>query len=121
MRFTTSISRPLQLVLRFLQWSSAVIVMGLTSYLIHKGPRGEHLKYQEVIVRLTRPQYLPKDGIKANNQKKSVTSVVFFLPAFFSPFFPDVLSKIVLVIDVVFSYLYVSPHLPILHKSQSQF
>jgi hypothetical protein len=35
---------------RILQWSSAVIVMGITSYFIHKGLRGEHSKYTEVIV-----------------------------------------------------------------------
>lgn len=34
-------------------------------------------------------------------------SVVFFLPAFISPFMPNALSKFVLIIDVIFSYLYV--------------
>jgi hypothetical protein len=38
------------LVNRIMQWSSAVIVMGLTSYFIHRGLRGEHSKYTEVIV-----------------------------------------------------------------------
>jgi hypothetical protein len=38
------------LINRILQWSSAVIVMGLTSYFIHKGLRGQHNKYIEVIV-----------------------------------------------------------------------
>lgn len=51
MTFSTAISRPLQLVARALQWSSAVIVMGLTSYFIKVGPKGQHLIYQEVIVR----------------------------------------------------------------------
>lgn len=50
MAFTTAISRPLQLVTRALQWSSAVIAMGLTSYFIAKGPHGQHIIYQEVIV-----------------------------------------------------------------------
>lgn len=39
------------LVNRFLQWSSAVIVMGLTSYFLHRGLRNQHTKYTEVIVR----------------------------------------------------------------------
>lgn len=47
---STSVSRPAQLITRVLQWSSAVIVMGITSYFIHVGPRGQHLIYQEVIV-----------------------------------------------------------------------
>ena len=38
------------LVNRVLQWSSAVIVMGITSYFIHRNLRGEHSKYTEVIV-----------------------------------------------------------------------
>lgn len=51
MIFSTAIARPLQLVTRTLQWSSAVIVMGLTSYFIKQGPKGQHIIYQEVIVR----------------------------------------------------------------------
>lgn len=35
---------------RILQWCSAVIVMGLTSYFVTRGLRGEHSKYTEVIV-----------------------------------------------------------------------
>ncbi|KAJ5188972.1 hypothetical protein N7491_005294 [Penicillium cf. griseofulvum] len=87
MSFSTKITRPLQLITRTLQWSSAVIVMGLTSYFIHHGPRGQHTIYQEVI---------------------STISVVFFLPAFISPFLPSSLSKVVLAIDVVFSYLWLT-------------
>lgn len=45
-----AILRPLQLVNRVLQWCSTVIVLGLTSYFISKGPRGQHITYQEVIV-----------------------------------------------------------------------
>jgi hypothetical protein len=56
MAFSTIISRPLQLVTRALQWCSAVIVMGLTSYFISKGPHGQHIIYQEVIVRLPLPR-----------------------------------------------------------------
>jgi hypothetical protein len=40
-------------------------------------------------------------------------SVVFFLPAFLSPFMPTRLSKFVLPIDIIFSYLYVK--LPFRH------
>lgn len=40
---------------------------------------------------------------------KAVLSVVFFLPAFVSPFLPTALGKFVLLIDVVFSYLYAPP------------
>lgn len=56
--FSTSVSRPVQLLTRVLQWSSAVIVMGITSYFIHVGPRGQHLIYQEVIVCLC-PSFAP--------------------------------------------------------------
>jgi hypothetical protein len=34
-----------------------------------------------------------------------VLSVVFFIPAFISPFLPTVLGRFVLAIDVIFSYL----------------
>ncbi|KAJ5119335.1 hypothetical protein N7448_010004 [Penicillium atrosanguineum] len=87
MAYSTAISRPLQLATRTLQWISAVIVMGLTSYFISVGPTGQHLIYQEVI---------------------AVLSVVFFLPAFVSPFLPTALSKFVLAIDVIFSYLWLT-------------
>jgi len=83
----SAISRPLQLATRTLQWCSAVIVMGLTSYFISKGPTGQHIIYQEVI---------------------AVLSVLFFLPTFVSLFLPSALSKIVLVIDVIFSYLWLT-------------
>ncbi|KAJ6115414.1 hypothetical protein N7486_001192 [Penicillium sp. IBT 16267x] len=87
MRFSTTVARPLQLVLRTLQWCSAVIVLGLTSRFVNQGPRGQHIIYQEVIAAL---------------------SVVCFIPAFFSPFRPSSLSKIVILIDVVFSYLWLT-------------
>lgn len=50
-----SLLRPFQLITRVLQWCSAVIVMGITSYFIHRGPRGQHIIYQEVIVRPSIP------------------------------------------------------------------
>ncbi|KAJ9292653.1 hypothetical protein DTO271G3_8546 [Paecilomyces variotii] len=87
MGLSLALTRPLLLVTRFLQWSSAVIVMGITSYFINIGPRGEHIIYQEVI---------------------STMSVAFFLPAFISPFMPNVLSKFVLAIDIIFSYLWLT-------------
>ncbi|KAL4814734.1 membrane-associating domain-containing protein [Aspergillus spinulosporus] len=82
-----ALTRPVMLLIRALQWASAVIVMGITSYFINKGPRGQHIIYQEVI---------------------SVLSVVFFLPAFLSPFMPNMLSRFVFFIDVVFSYLWLT-------------
>ncbi|KAJ5773716.1 hypothetical protein N7457_008612 [Penicillium paradoxum] len=87
MAFSTAIARPLQLATRTLQWISAVIVMGLTSYFLHHGPHGQHMIYQEVI---------------------AVSSVIFFIPAFISPFLPSALSRFVLVIDVIFSYLWLT-------------
>lgn len=84
---SSSLLRPFQLITRVLQWCSAVIVMGITSYFINKGPRGQHIIYQEVI---------------------STMSVVFFLPAFLSPFMPKVLSGFVFAIDVIFSYLWLT-------------
>ncbi|EAW13514.1 uncharacterized protein ACLA_055620 [Aspergillus clavatus NRRL 1] len=84
---SSTVARPLQLITRVMQWSSAVIVMGITSYFIHRGPRGQHIIYQEVIATL---------------------SVVFFLPAFISPFMPSALSRFVLAIDVIFSYLWLT-------------
>ncbi|OJJ50712.1 hypothetical protein ASPZODRAFT_56943 [Penicilliopsis zonata CBS 506.65] len=84
---SSALTRPLLLVTRALQWSSAVIVMGITSYFIKKGPRGQHTTYWEIIATI---------------------SVVFFLPAFVSPFMPKMLSKFVLAIDLVFSYLWLT-------------
>ncbi|KAF7183706.1 hypothetical protein CNMCM7691_004056 [Aspergillus felis] len=84
---SVTVTRPIILLVRFMQWSSAVIVMGITSYFMHNWPKGEHTIYQEVI---------------------STMSVAFFLPAFVSPFIPDKLSKIVLPIDIIFSYLWLT-------------
>ncbi|KAJ5633406.1 hypothetical protein N7490_009745 [Penicillium lividum] len=86
MRFSSIIAKPLQLILRTLQWCSAVIVLGLTSWFINKGPRGQHIIYQEVI---------------------AAFSVVCFIPAFISPFRPA-LSKFVIFVDFVFSYLWLT-------------
>ncbi|KAL4787153.1 membrane-associating domain-containing protein [Aspergillus varians] len=82
-----ALTRPALLLARALQWASAVIVMGITSYFIRTGPRGQHIIYQEVI---------------------AVISVVAFLPAFVSPFMPNILSRFVILIDVVFSYLWLT-------------
>ncbi|CRG88637.1 hypothetical protein PISL3812_05668 [Talaromyces islandicus] len=79
--------RPVLLGLRIMQWISSVIAMGIFSYLIHKNPHGTHLIYNEVI---------------------SVLSVVFFLPAFASAFMPSTLSKYVVPIDLIFSYLWLT-------------
>lgn len=45
-----SLVKLIQLATRVLQWSSVVIVMGITSYFINKGPHGQHIIYQEIIV-----------------------------------------------------------------------
>ncbi|CAG8935606.1 unnamed protein product [Penicillium salamii] len=87
MAFSSTIARPLQLGSRAMQWTSSVIVMGLTAHFIHHGPRGQHILYQEVI---------------------AVLSVVFFLPGFISPFLPKALGRFVLGIDIVFSYLWLT-------------
>ena len=50
MLFSTAIARPLLLATRAMQWCSAVIVMGLASFFISRGPHGQHIIYQEVIV-----------------------------------------------------------------------
>ena len=49
--------RPALLATRFLQWSSAVIVMGITSYWIKKFTIGQHIKFEEVIVSLSNLVY----------------------------------------------------------------
>jgi hypothetical protein len=50
----TAISMPITILTRFMQWSSAVIVMGITSYFMHNWPKGQHTIYQEVIVCIAR-------------------------------------------------------------------
>jgi hypothetical protein len=48
--------RPVLFFFRFMQWASAVIVMGIASYYIHQyNPEGEHIIYAEVIVSLSVP------------------------------------------------------------------
>ncbi|KAJ5979715.1 hypothetical protein N7481_007013 [Penicillium waksmanii] len=106
MIFSTAIARPVQLATRTLQWSSAVIVMGLTSFFISRGPHGQHLLYQEVIVSTAKNP--PIVHCQLSNYFQSVLSVVFFIPAFISPFLPTALSKFVLLIDVIFSYLWLT-------------
>ena len=87
MGITNTVVRPIALLNRFLQWSSAVVVMGLYSYFIARHHSGVHQIYTECI---------------------AVISVAAFLPAFISPFLPNILSKFVLLIDCIFSYLYVA-------------
>jgi hypothetical protein len=69
-----------------MQWVSAVIAMGLYAYFVHRERRGTHVIYNLVI---------------------SVLSVVFFIPAFLSPF-KSMLSSLVVSIDLVFSYLWLT-------------
>ncbi|EEH03488.1 conserved hypothetical protein [Histoplasma capsulatum G186AR] len=71
---------------RLLQWCSAVIVMGIVAFFLHRGPKGQHLKYEIVI---------------------AVLSVAFFLPGLLSAFIPAV-GKIAFPIDIIFSYLWLT-------------
>ena len=81
----STIARPLLLATRTLQWVSSVIAMGLYAYFVHRQRHsGTHVIYNLVI---------------------SVLSVVFFIHAFLSPF-KTILSKLVVTIDLIFSYLY---------------
>lgn len=81
-----ALSRPILLVTRSMQWISAVITMGIYSYFVHKHHGGTHVIFNEVI---------------------AVLSVVFFIPAFISPF-RATFSKFVVAIDFIFSYLWLT-------------
>jgi hypothetical protein len=71
-----------------MQWVSAVIALGFYAYFVHRQRHsGTHVIFNLVI---------------------SVLSVVFFLPAFLSPFRSTLLSKWVALIDMVFSYLWLT-------------
>ncbi|KAE8370875.1 hypothetical protein BDV27DRAFT_119133 [Aspergillus caelatus] len=72
---------------RVIQWLSSVIVLGITSYFIHRGPRGLTIVYLEIV---------------------AVVSVVVFLPAFVSPFLSTPVKDFVLFVDVIFSYLWLT-------------
>ncbi|KAB8206602.1 Membrane-associating domain protein [Aspergillus parasiticus SU-1] len=72
---------------RVIQWTSSVIVLGITSYFINTGPRGLTIVYLEVV---------------------AVVSVVVFLPAFVSPFLSTPVKDFVLFVDVIFSYLWLA-------------
>jgi hypothetical protein len=51
--------RPVLFFFRFMQWASAVIVMGIASSYIHKyNPEGEHIIYAEVIATTATAFYL---------------------------------------------------------------
>ncbi|KMU86806.1 hypothetical protein CIHG_04595 [Coccidioides immitis H538.4] len=81
-----SLIRGCLLLMRLLQWASAVIIVGIVSYLINEGPKGAHLIYEEVI---------------------AVLSVAFFVPGLVSPFAPAV-GWLAFPIDLVFSYLWLT-------------
>ncbi|KUL89180.1 hypothetical protein ZTR_03787 [Talaromyces verruculosus] len=83
----STISRPLLLATRTMQWVSSVIAMGFYAYFVHREHHGTHTIFNLVI---------------------SVLSVVFFIPAFLSPFKSTLLSKWVALIDMVFSYLWLT-------------
>jgi uncharacterized membrane protein len=79
----STLSRPILLATRTMQWVSSVIAMGFYAYFVHRQHSGTHPIFNLVI---------------------STLSVVFFIPAFISPF-TSMLSKWVVLIDMVFSYL----------------
>jgi len=83
---TDTLLGPGLMAARFLQWASAVIVMGITSYLIHKFPKGQHIIYEEVI---------------------AVLSVAFFIPGLLSAFVKTI-GRFSLLIDIIFSYLWLT-------------
>ncbi|OKL62355.1 hypothetical protein UA08_02221 [Talaromyces atroroseus] len=86
MPVSKTLSRPILLATRTMQWISAVITMGIYSYFVKKQHHGVHIIFNEVI---------------------AVLSVVFFLPAFLSPF-RSTFSKFVVPIDFIFSYLWLT-------------
>lgn len=47
-----TIFRVLSLILRTIQWLSTVVVFGISSDFVSKGPRRQHIIYWEVIVGL---------------------------------------------------------------------
>jgi len=86
MAMTDTLLGPGLMAARFLQWASAVIVMGITSYFIHKFPKGQHVIYEEVI---------------------AVLSVAFFIPGLLSAFVKTI-GRFSLLIDIIFSYLWLT-------------
>lgn len=116
MSLTPRVMRPLLLVTRFMQWSSAVIVLGITSYYVHEFPHGAHLTYWLSIVSSYAfanlfMSYMPsqKDFTLSENKwltldSQAAISTLLFLPAFVSPFLP-IAGRVVLLIDIVMSYL----------------
>jgi len=71
---------------RFLQWASAVIVMGIVSYFISKYSQGTHLIYEEVIACIATALYL-------------VALVLPFIKSYRGYMWP---------IDLIFSYLWLT-------------
>jgi hypothetical protein len=71
MAISTAMTRPVLLVARVMQWVSSVIVLGLVSYFINKGPKphGGHLIYEEVIVSKPMAMFSSIIGRMTNNIK----------------------------------------------------
>jgi hypothetical protein len=70
--------RPVLFFFRFMQWASAVIVMGIASSYIHKyNPEGEHIVYAEVIVSLpfSGPNHLTRRTNSAARQPRPRLSI----------------------------------------------
>ena len=87
---------------RVIQWFSAVIVLGITSYFINRGPRGLTITYVEIIVSL--PGHFKDSWLISYTQ--AVVSVALFIPSFVSPWLSTPVKDFVLFIDTIFSYLY---------------
>jgi hypothetical protein len=94
---------PLALASNAIVWISAVIVMGILSYLISlNNNQGDHIIYEEVIVCPVHfaPPSLRHDSLTTPLQ--AVLTVAFFLVAFFLGAYPGY----VLLFNLVFSYLW---------------
>ncbi|KAJ5198198.1 uncharacterized protein N7498_007315, partial [Penicillium cinerascens] len=72
---------------RFIQYCSAVVVVGINSYFINTGKRGLFTTYVEII---------------------SVISLAAFLPALVTIFMTTPVKEYILFIDVIFSYLWLT-------------
>ena len=70
---------------QWMQWISAIIVMGLSAYFISKFDAGEHLKYEITIATI---------------------NVAFFIPGLILPLFTSYKGYL-LPLSFIFSYLYV--------------
>jgi hypothetical protein len=94
--------------MRALQWLSAAIVMGISSYFIAVGPRHQHALYWEILVSLTKTT---SSGMVKLTLQSVVSVVIFFLASVFSYLLFRNMGKytwayyVVFAVDFAFSYL----------------